>query len=88
MVDNSKCGNLLCVQKWEMLTPPKQKHGNAAAVLWQNNILLAGGDGDSNQTTSVIEVYDPRTDNWSFSNLSLKEELACHFLLSVNLCSL
>ncbi len=76
------------LQEWKTLTPPKQKHGNAAAVVWGNSVLLAGGDVDSNQTTSVIEEYDPRADRWSFSSLSLKEELACHFLLSVNLCSL
>ena len=80
--------DIFFLQEWKNLTPPKQKHGNAAAVVWQGNILLAGGDVDCNQTTSVIEVYDPQTDNWSFSNLSLKEELACHFLLSLNLCSL
>ena len=40
---------------------------------------------DSNETTSVVEEYDPEEDAWSYWAIPLKEELSCHNLLNIEL---
>ena len=71
--------------QWSILASPKDKHGNAPAVVWQGRILVGGGDVDTHQTTSVIEEYDPEKDHWSLWKTGMKEELSCHYLLNVDL---
>ncbi|KAK2142576.1 hypothetical protein LSH36_938g00001 [Paralvinella palmiformis] len=70
---------------WTTLTRPKEKHGNAPAVVWKGKILVGGGDLDLNETTSIVEEYHPDQDEWAFWKLPLKEELSCHYLLNVDL---
>ena len=70
---------------WTRLSQPRLKHGNAPAVVWQGNILVAGGDVDSQTKSSVIEQYDIETDEWSDWDTELKDKLSDHFLFNVDL---
>ena len=70
---------------WTRLSQPREKHGNAPAVVWRGCILVAGG-GKAKADSSVIEQYDPLTDTWSQWKGELNEKLECHDMLSVNLC--
>ena len=70
---------------WTSLNRPREKHGNAPAVVWKGKILVGGGDLDLNETTSVVEEYNPDRDEWAYWKISLKEELSCHYLLNVEL---
>ena len=46
--------------KWKTHSKPAVQHVGAAALVWQDRILLCGGEN-----TSVIEQYNPNTDTWS-----------------------
>ena len=70
---------------WKRLSQPRLKHGNAPAVVWQGNILVAGGDGDSKTKSSVIEQYDIDKNEWSDWDTELKAKLSHHFLFIVDL---
>ena len=70
---------------WTRLSEPRQKHGNAPAVVWQGQILVAGG-GDAKTKSSVIEHYDPVTNEWSDWTTPLNEKLNSHCMFSVILC--
>ena len=73
------------VDTWTILTPPREKHGNAPVVVWEGKLLVGGGDVTINQTTSAVEEYDLEADKWSFWSQTLKTELSCHYLLNVDL---
>ncbi len=70
---------------WTALTVPKDKHGNAPAVVWQGRILVGGGDLHSNETSALVEAYDADSDCWSMWPIALKEKLSCHYLINVDL---
>lgn len=72
----------------KMANAPQEKHGNAAAVVWQGKLLLAGGDLDNVLATTLVEAYDPDTATWSCWPVPLREELSCHTLLNVDLCGI
>ncbi len=46
--------------QWKIYSKHAVKHIHASAVLWNDRILLCGGED-----TSVIEEYNPDTDIWS-----------------------
>lgn len=73
---------------WALLSRPRERHGNAPATIWKGRILLAGGDVNSSEITTVIEEYDTEQDKWSYWKTSLKEELSCHYMLNVDLCGI
>ena len=70
---------------WKRLSKPRLKHCNAPAVVWQGNILVAGGGGDSKTTSSVIEQYDIEKDEWSDWDTELTAKLSGHLLFNVDL---
>ncbi|ELU11601.1 hypothetical protein CAPTEDRAFT_136979 [Capitella teleta] len=70
---------------WSVLSRPRGKHGNAPAVVWRGRVLVGGGDVLLSETVSTIEDYDPATNTWSFWKVPLKEDLSCHYMLSVDL---
>ena len=74
--------------EWRLLTGPREKHGNAPAVVWKGKILTGGGDVDTHETTSVVEEYDTLSDTWTYWTLPLKEELSCHYMLNVDLAGI
>lgn len=73
---------------WTLLTRPRERHGNAPAVVWRGRILLAGGDVNSSEITTVVEEYDTQQDKWSYWETGLKEELSCHYMVNVDLCGI
>ena len=70
---------------WTKLSQPRLGHGNAPAVVWQGNVLVAGGFGDSQTKSSVIEQYDIDKDEWSDWDIELTAKLSGHFLFNVDL---
>ncbi|KAI0242680.1 Ring canal kelch protein [Lamellibrachia satsuma] len=70
---------------WKRLSKPRLEHGNAPAVVWQGNILVAGGGGDSKTKSSVIEQYDIEKDEWSDWDTELTAKLSGHFVFNVDL---
>ena len=69
---------------WTRLSQPRERHGNAPAVVWRGCILVSGGGG-ADPESSVIEQYDPLTDTWSRWNSELNVKLATHDMLNVDL---
>ena len=70
---------------WTRLSQPRERHGNAPAVVWRGCILVSGGGGGPNPQTSVIEQYDPITDTWSQWKSELKVKLSSHYMFNVDL---
>lgn len=70
---------------WTIMSRPREKHGNAPAVVWQGRILLGGGDVNSSEVTTIVEEYDIEMDKWSYWKTGLKEELSCHYMINVDL---
>ena len=68
---------------WTRLSQPREKHGNALAVMWHGCILVSGGG--PNPGSSVIEQYDPVTDTWSRWKSELNVKLECHDMFNVDL---
>ena len=50
-------------QRWQELAPLPQARANMASVAYDNDIYVIGGETDSG-ITSLVERYDPETDNW------------------------
>ena len=67
---------------WLEQSQPRQKHGNAPAVVWRGGILVAGGGGAESKSAAV-ECYDVLTDEWADWETPLNEKLASHHLFSV-----
>ena len=67
---------------WVELTQPRQKHGNAPAVVWRGGILVAGGGG-SDSKSAAVECYDALTNEWSDWETPLNEKLCSHRLFGV-----
>ncbi|KAI0242357.1 hypothetical protein LSAT2_013949 [Lamellibrachia satsuma] len=65
------------------LSRPRQKHGNAPAVMWQGGILVSGSGGGGMVKSAAIEHYDPVIDEWTDWQTPLKEKLLCHHTFSV-----
>ena len=73
---------------WTRLSQPQLAHGNAPAVVWRGSILVAGGD-DSEESSSVIEAYNPPTDTWTVCDIaSLNAKLSSHCLFNIDLSGL
>lgn len=70
---------------WTLLKRPREKHGNAPAVVWRGHVLVGGGDVDTSETTSVVEEYDPSQNEWFYWKVPLKEPLSCHYMLNIDL---
>ena len=68
---------------WTRLSQPRDKHGNAPAVVWRGCVLVAGG-GDPKLRFSVIEHYHPLTDTWSQWKSELNMKLSCHDMFNVD----
>ena len=68
---------------WTRLSQPREKHGNAPAVVWRGCILVAGGGGPEPRS-SVIEQYDPLTDTWSDWKSELNMKLCTHDMFNVD----
>ena len=71
---------------WTRLSQPRIQHGIGPAVIWQGDILVAGGRVvDTLTDSSVIEQYDTVTDQWSVWDTQLNAKLSRHFVFNIDL---
>lgn len=50
---------------WTRRTPLATARSHAAAAAWDGQIYVVGGGGPNFQSLDTVEIYDPRTDEWS-----------------------
>ena len=72
---------------WTRLSRPQLAHVNAPAVVWRGSILVAGGH-DPEESSSVIETYDPTTDTWTVCDIALNAKLSGHCVFTIDLSAL
>lgn len=66
-------------EQWEDLPGKPTPVSNVSAVVLGEKIYVPGGITSGDNTTSVLEVYDPRNDTWSTKN-SLPDPLSDYAL--------
>ncbi len=66
--------------QWTVLSKPGVNHRKGSAVVWNNHILLCGG-----AETSVIEEYDPGTDNWAVWEHELPRAMECRAVFALRM---
>ncbi len=78
------------LDQWSTLSQCRYEHADGRALVWKDRILLCGGrsredkrDNGDPGGTSVIEQYNPVSDNWIMAQIELPQKLSSHFVFAI-----
>ena len=72
---------------WQMLTPPPISHLVGAAVLWQGQVMLLGGQSKNwyGCEHDQISIFNLTTKTWDISDVKLHEPLLFHSVVKIQI---